>query len=84
MTACYSAFLWVGITNKKMANLYVKEIGLLNIKESKDEVLIELKNENPEWAQYTVVENFYGEMSGKTHTNEKLLTIRTRNIIAVE
>ena len=67
-----------------MANLYVKEIGLLNIKESKEEVLIELKNENPEWAEYTVVTSFYGEMSQKTHTSEKPITIRTINIIAVE
>ena len=84
MTACYSAFLRVGTTTKKMANLYVKEIGLLNVKESKDDILIELKGENPEWTEYTVIESFYGEMSGKTYTNEKLLTIRTANIIAVE
>lgn len=84
MTHCYSAFLRGGITTKKMANLYVKEIGLLNIKESKEEVLTELKNENPEWAEYTVQESFYGEMSGKVHKIEKVLTIRTSNIIAVE
>lgn len=54
-----------------MANLYVKEIGLLNVKESKEEILIELKQENPEWVEYTIQESFYGEMSGKVHKNEK-------------
>jgi len=67
-----------------MANLYVKELGLLHVKESKEEILIELKQENPKWSEYTVQESFYGEMSGKVHKNEKILTIRTSNIIAVE
>ena len=76
-TNCCGAFL-------AMAKLYVKELGLLNVKESKEEILIELKQENPEWAEYTVQESFYGEMSGKTHKTEKVLTIRTTNIIAIE
>ena len=67
-----------------MANLYVIELGLLNVKESKEKILMELKQENPAWAEYTVQESYYGEISGKVHENEKLLTIRTSNIIAVE